>query len=81
MCPVCFVNYVPGLDPLTTHGLRRGLYSFAAPRLDFFGDMWRKGPGGQQIPPCSLRSRVGMTRVGVGCWDGDSEPQGLKPAY
>ena len=22
-----------------------------------------------------------MTRVGVGCWDGDGEPQGLKPAY
>ena len=36
-------------------------------------------PGRQGIPPCSLR--VGMTRVGVGCWDGDSEAQGLKPAY
>ena len=38
-------------------------------------------PGRQQIPPCSLGSRVGMTRAGVGYWDGDSEPQGLKPAY
>ena len=33
MSPVCCVNHVPGLHPFLSHGLRRGLHSFAALRL------------------------------------------------
>lgn len=33
MSPVCSVNYVPGLDPPATRGLRPGLYYCAASRL------------------------------------------------
>ena len=43
MSPVCFVNYVPGLDP--TQGLRPGLQSVAASRLHSVA-AWRLDSGG-----------------------------------
>jgi membrane fusion protein, heavy metal efflux system len=81
------VHYEPGLSPLrgsglmslSTHGLRRGLQSFAASRLGSGLSVGRSGKGRDWSAVSLAMLALAMVAVLVGCGGGKADPKAEAP--